>query len=149
MGNKKKYMYIYPFLSPIRDSIIYSNTSKNFFISKKNNIKYTYIFAGPFDTEGFLPSYSFSETAINSVKLLKHYYPEIVILPWIGGIQNKTVFLNDSLWVKNVINDSKRLINIDIFFSFSYFNEFVYKLNRRYFGDRIFDRLVIASITVL
>lgn len=28
-----------------------------------------------------------------------------------------------------------------------YLNEFVYKLNRRYFGDRLFDRLVIASIT--
>jgi transposase-like protein len=28
-----------------------------------------------------------------------------------------------------------------------YLNEFIYKLNRRYFGDRIFDRLVIASIT--
>ena len=25
-----------------------------------------------------------------------------------------------------------------------YLNEFVYKLNRRYFGERIFDRLVIA-----
>lgn len=30
-----------------------------------------------------------------------------------------------------------------------YLNEFVYKLNRRYFGERIFDRLVIASITGL
>lgn len=30
-----------------------------------------------------------------------------------------------------------------------YLNEFVYKLNRRYFGDKIFDRLVIASITGL
>lgn len=29
-----------------------------------------------------------------------------------------------------------------------YLNEFVYKLNRKYFGDRIFDRLLIASITV-
>ena len=28
-----------------------------------------------------------------------------------------------------------------------YINEFVYKLNRRYFGDKIFDRLVIAAIT--
>jgi len=27
-----------------------------------------------------------------------------------------------------------------------YLNEFVYKLNRRYFGEQIFDRLVIASI---
>lgn len=30
-----------------------------------------------------------------------------------------------------------------------YLNEFVYKLNRRYFGERIFDRLVIAGITGL
>ena len=28
-----------------------------------------------------------------------------------------------------------------------YLNEFIYKLNRRYFGERIFDRLVVASIT--
>jgi len=28
-----------------------------------------------------------------------------------------------------------------------YLNEFVYKLNRRYFGDKLFGRLVIASIT--
>jgi len=30
-----------------------------------------------------------------------------------------------------------------------YLNEFVYKLNRRYFGDKMFDRLVIAGITGL
>ena len=30
-----------------------------------------------------------------------------------------------------------------------YLNEFIYKLNRRYFGDRIFDRLVIVNITGL
>ena len=28
-----------------------------------------------------------------------------------------------------------------------YLNEFVYKLNRRYFGEKIFDRLIIASIS--
>ncbi len=30
-----------------------------------------------------------------------------------------------------------------------YLDEFVYKLNRRYFGDKLFDRVVIASITGL
>jgi hypothetical protein len=30
-----------------------------------------------------------------------------------------------------------------------YLDEFVYKLNRRYFGERIFDRLIIANITGL
>ena len=28
-----------------------------------------------------------------------------------------------------------------------YLNEFIYKLNRRYFGDRLFDRLVVAAIS--
>lgn len=28
-----------------------------------------------------------------------------------------------------------------------YLNEFVYKLNRRYFGERLFDRVVVAAIT--
>lgn len=28
-----------------------------------------------------------------------------------------------------------------------YLNEFIYRLNRRYFGEKIFDRLVIATIT--
>jgi len=28
----------------------------------------------------------------------------------------------------------------------NYLNEFVYKLNRRYFGNRLFDRLIIAGI---
>ena len=30
-----------------------------------------------------------------------------------------------------------------------YLNEFVYKLNRRYFGEKLFDRIVIAGITGL
>ena len=30
-----------------------------------------------------------------------------------------------------------------------YLNEFVYKLNWRYFGERIFDRLIVANVTGL
>ena len=30
-----------------------------------------------------------------------------------------------------------------------YLNEFIYKLNRRYFGDRLLKRLIIANITGL
>ena len=30
-----------------------------------------------------------------------------------------------------------------------FLNEFVYKLNRRYFEEKLFDRLVIAGITGL
>jgi hypothetical protein len=77
---------------------------------KRNNIRYSYLFAGPYGKDGHLPKFAFSDIAINSVKLLKKYYPEIIILPWVGGIQNKTVHLEDSIWVNNALADSKRLI---------------------------------------
>lgn len=78
---------------------------------RNNNIRYAYLFAGPFGKDGSLPDYAFSATAVQSVKILKLLYPGIVILPWVGGIQNKTVFLDDSTWVKNALADSRRLIN--------------------------------------
>ena len=78
---------------------------------KNNKIKYAYLFAGPYGEDGHLPEYAFSEIAVNSVKTLKGYYPEIVILPWVGGVQNKTVYLNDSLWVNNALIDTRKLLN--------------------------------------
>src|SRR5680860_127055 len=55
-------------------------------------------------------------------------------------------------WVHIVISNAKRNFvgtyhKIKKKYLQLYLNEFVYKLNRRYFGEQIFDRLVIASIT--
>jgi len=55
-------------------------------------------------------------------------------------------------WVHIAISNAKRNFvgtyhKIKAKYLQLYLNEFVYKLNRRYFGTRIFDRLVIASIT--
>lgn len=77
---------------------------------KRNGVKYAYLFAGPYGDNGHLPDYAFSQEAINSVQKLKSYFPEIIILPWVGGIQNKTVHLEDSTWVENAISDTKKLI---------------------------------------
>ena len=77
---------------------------------KSNKIKYAYLFAGPFQKDGHLPSYPFSEDAKNSVIKMQRLYPELIVLPWIGGIQNKTVFLEDSTWVDNALKDTKRLV---------------------------------------
>jgi|SRR5680860_103062 len=67
---------------------------------------------------------------------------------------NKETTQNTLKWVHIFISNAKRNFlgnyhrikrkNLQL-----YLNEFVYKLNRRYFGDRIFDRLVIANITGL
>lgn len=55
-------------------------------------------------------------------------------------------------WVHIAISNAKRNFagtyhKIKAKYLQLYLNEFVYKLNRRYFGERIFDRLVIAAIT--
>jgi transposase-like protein len=55
-------------------------------------------------------------------------------------------------WVHITISNAKRNLlgnyhKIKRKYLQLYLNEFVYKLNRRYFGDKIFDRLVVASIT--
>lgn len=59
---------------------------------------------------------------------------------------------NDTLrWVHKAISNLKRkLLGINHMITYkylqNYLNEFVYKLNRRYFGEKLFDRLVLASI---
>jgi len=80
-------------------------------ILKEQHIKYAFFFSGPFGKDGHLPSYPFSDTALNAVKTFASYYPELVILPWVGGIQNKNVFLADSTWVNNATSDCKKLVN--------------------------------------
>ena len=55
-------------------------------------------------------------------------------------------------WVHIAISNAKRNFvgtyhKIKAKYLQLYLNEFIYKLNRRYFGDKIFDRLIIASIT--
>jgi hypothetical protein len=77
---------------------------------KANHIRYAYIFAGPYKNDGHLPSYVFSQQAKESIKILKKIYPELKVLPWIGGIQNKTVHLERSDWVKNAISDTAKLV---------------------------------------
>jgi len=55
-------------------------------------------------------------------------------------------------WVHIAISNAKRML-LDIFHDIkpeylqSYLNEFCYKFNRRYFGENLFDRLMIAAVT--
>lgn len=79
---------------------------------KTNHIRYAYIFAGPYKNDGHLPDYAFSRKAKESIAILKRIYPDIKILPWIGGIQNKTVHLERAEWIKNAIADTTRLIKL-------------------------------------
>ena len=55
-------------------------------------------------------------------------------------------------WVHIAISNAKRNLlgnyhKIKRKYLQLYLNEFIYKLNRRYFGDRLFERLIIANIT--
>jgi transposase-like protein len=54
-------------------------------------------------------------------------------------------------WVHIAISNAKRML-LDIYhdikpeFLQNYLNEFCYKFNRRYFGEALFDRLLVASV---
>ena len=55
-------------------------------------------------------------------------------------------------WVHTIISNAKRtFLGIHHMISAEYFqnylNEFCYKINRRYFGEQLFDRLLIASVS--
>ncbi len=77
--------------------------------AKSNKIRDLYIFAGPFNEDGTIPDYSFSETARASVKRLKELAPNARVLPWLGGLQDKTVFLNKPEWRQRAVEDMLRL----------------------------------------
>jgi len=67
---------------------------------------------------------------------------------------NKNVTKTTLKWVHIAISNVKRNLlgnyhKIKRKYLQLYLNEFVYKLNRRYFGDKLFDRLIIANITGL
>ena len=67
---------------------------------------------------------------------------------------NETTTKETLKWVHIAISNAKRNFagnyhKIKRKYLQLYLNEFIYKLNRRYFGERIFERLVIASITGL
>lgn len=55
-------------------------------------------------------------------------------------------------WVHIAISNAKRLL-LDVHHKIKteylqyYLNEFCYKFNRRYFGEKLFDRLLIAAVS--
>ena len=74
------------------------------------------------------------------------------------GIEHKPKIIpNDKVnemlpWVHIAISNAKRLL-MDIYndvepqYLQSYLNEFCYKYNRQYLGDKLFDRLLIACVS--
>ena len=75
-----------------------------------NDIRYVYLFAGPYDGHGGVPAYAMSETARASVRRLRQLVPDVVLLPWVGGLQHRTVHLEDPQWVARAIEETARLV---------------------------------------
>lgn len=87
-----------------------------------------------------------SDDSTSYVKLkdiVKEHRPQVIPKDEIG----KTL-----PWVHIAISNAKRML-LDIFHDIKpeylqyYLNEFCYKFNRRYFGEDLFDRLMIASVS--
>ena len=84
-----------------------------------------------------------STSYVNLKDIVKEHHPRVIPKKEIGRVLP---------WVHIAISNAKRLLSgirhaISPEYLQSYLNEFCYEFNRRYFGDRLFDRLLIASVT--
>lgn len=83
-----------------------------------------------------------STSYVDLKNVVKHHKPSVISKEKIGEILP---------WVHIAIGNAKRLM-LDMYhdikpcFLQSYLNEFCYKFNRRYFGEALFDRLLLASV---
>lgn len=73
-------------------------------------VKYAYLFSGPFQPDGSLPAWATSATARASVARMTAVHPDLVVLPWVGGIQGKTVRLDDPAWRASALDALARLL---------------------------------------
>lgn len=65
---------------------------------REGGVKYAYVFSGPFRTDGSLPAWATSATARESIARMQAVHPDLVVLPWVGGLQGRTVRLDDAAW---------------------------------------------------
>ena len=83
-----------------------------------------------------------STSYTNFSSLVKEHHAQVIPHDQIGKLLP---------WVHVAISNAKRLL-LDIFHDISpeylqsYLNEFCYKFNRRYFGDGLFDRMLLAGV---
>jgi hypothetical protein len=83
-----------------------------------------------------------STSYTNFHSLVKEHRPKVIPKDELGKMLP---------WVHIAISNAKRMF-LDVFHDIqpeylqSYLNEFCYKFNRRYFGERRFDRLMVAAV---
>ncbi len=84
-----------------------------------------------------------STSYVNLKDVVKEHHPQVIPKKEIGKILP---------WVHIAISNAKRML-LDIYHDIkpeyiqNYLNEFCYKFNRRYFGENLFDRLMITSVS--
>ncbi len=75
------------------------------------NIKYPYLFSGPFRPDGTLPAYPFSDEGRRCFRTVREEHPSAVSLPWVGGVQGRQLRLEDPRWVATAVGEIARLID--------------------------------------
>jgi hypothetical protein len=76
----------------------------------ENGIRYPFLFAGPYDLDGELPAYGFSERAQRSLAIIHQHAPQAIPLPWVGGLEGKQLRLEDPRWVDRAVASAAALV---------------------------------------
>lgn len=93
--------------------------------------------------QGSIVDSDHSTSYTNFHSLVKEHRPQVIPKEEVGKMLP---------WVHIAISNAKRML-LDVFHDIrpeylqSYLNEFCYMFNRRYFGERRFDRLMVAAVS--
>jgi hypothetical protein len=105
-------IYLRGYRPSTKERLTYGHLERLSEVLTQNSITSVYLFAGPYGKDGCLPQYAFSVSAQKAVAYLQSHNPGLRILPWLGGIENNTVSLNDSTWVNNALMDTQKLVKV-------------------------------------
>ena len=72
-------------------------------------VRYAYLFSGPFDPDGALPDWAFSQRAKDSLARIRDHAPSLRLLPWVGGVFGKTVAVDRRTWRDRAVASTLRL----------------------------------------
>lgn len=76
----------------------------------RNHIRSAFLFAGPFLPNGDVPEWATSKRALDTVAILKRLAPSVRIVPWVGGLEHKQVWLEDPAWVERALDSTSHLL---------------------------------------
>lgn len=97
---------------PIRIKVTDEDQARFIKIIEEQKIKYVYLFWSAFNKDGKLQHVSPESYEYKKFKELQSILPDVHFIPWLGGVQNRSIYLHDKKWNKNAKEQTLKLMKL-------------------------------------